>query len=302
MDYTIRSGDTLLGIAIRYGLDWQDIALANAIGEGDLLQIGQELRLPGIGGIGGAAAEVASGGLLYTVNSGDTLVGIASTYEIAWEDIAAANGLGEYSVLQIGMQLRLPGVADSEQSNSEQSDSERSDSERSDSEQSDSEQSDSEQSDSASSDGLDSEKAQTGDEPTGATESEFVEKRPSPRQYTVKPGDTLFSIASRNGLIWEDLAEFNQLDEDGLLSIGQTLLIPDDDEPTDDATSTAVTASQDRQTQPIITPAERSYTVRPGDTIVAIALRLDADWRELLRINGLNEFSILQPGQTILVE
>jgi LysM repeat protein len=32
---------------------------------------------------------------------------------------------------------------------------------------------------------------------------------------------------------------------------------------------------------------------------MAIALRHDVDWQELLRVNGLNEASILQPGQIL---
>ena len=62
LDYAIRPGDTLLGIAVRFGLDWQDIALANNLGEDDILQIGQNLRLPGRGGVGGPVTERARPG------------------------------------------------------------------------------------------------------------------------------------------------------------------------------------------------------------------------------------------------
>ncbi|MGL4650367.1 MAG: CAP domain-containing protein, partial [Caldilineaceae bacterium] len=78
MDYTIRGGDTLLAIGLRYGIEWQDIALANGMGESTMLRIGQVIRLPGTGAeVTAAAADLPSGGKLYTVARGDTLITIA---------------------------------------------------------------------------------------------------------------------------------------------------------------------------------------------------------------------------------
>jgi LysM repeat protein len=286
MDYTIRSGDTLLGIAIRYGLDWQDIALANKLSEADLLQIGQILRLPGIAGVGGPAP--ASGGIKYEVQSGDTLIGIAARYDVRWEDVAAANGLGEYSVLQIGMQLRLPGVEEPALAETEAADGD------------------------AEADAVSkSEDETTVDEEPAVDASDEVASQqvkdvsspqndPTSTTYAVAPGDTLFSIASRNGLTWEELAAFNQLDEDSYLQIGQTLMIPFHEA----AQPTPATLTVIKPTAPDTPPAysPRTYTIRPGDTIMGVALRFGLDWRELLRINGLRESSILSLGQTIRLE
>lgn len=47
--YTVRAGDTLSGIGERLGLNWRDIAAANGLRNPDQLQIGQTLRLPGVG-------------------------------------------------------------------------------------------------------------------------------------------------------------------------------------------------------------------------------------------------------------
>lgn len=43
--------------------------------------------------------------------------------------------------------------------------------------------------------------------------------------YTVKPGDTLYSIAMQFGLDWHELARANGLSDPGKLAIGQKLLI-----------------------------------------------------------------------------
>ena len=42
----MRSGDTLLGIALRYDLTWQALADANDLTATSFLQIGQELAVP----------------------------------------------------------------------------------------------------------------------------------------------------------------------------------------------------------------------------------------------------------------
>ena len=117
VDYTVHPGDTLLSIGLRFGIEWPVIATANGLSEFSLLQIGQVIRLPGVDSIGGPVAdtqvaaaaveeeESASGDTFvrrYTVQKGDTLVGIAAIYGIPWEDLAAENRLGEFSVISVG--------------------------------------------------------------------------------------------------------------------------------------------------------------------------------------------------------
>lgn len=44
--YTVESGDTLYGIAIKFDKNWKEIAKANNISEATSLQAGQELTIP----------------------------------------------------------------------------------------------------------------------------------------------------------------------------------------------------------------------------------------------------------------
>ena len=115
MDYTVQPGDTLMAVALRYGVDWRTVLTINGLGEHDLLQIGQVVRLPGNGdlapGIGGAAIADIPQDLKtsdYVVRSGDTLVGIGVRLGHEWQTIAALNGLIEQSVLQIGQVIKVP--------------------------------------------------------------------------------------------------------------------------------------------------------------------------------------------------
>ena len=111
--YTVSAGDTLFSIGLRYGVDWQSIAQLNSLGSGSILSIGVELRIPGNGESGPSVAVAALAGQArqYTVIPGDTLLGIALGFGMEWQTLAAANGLGEHSLLQIGDVLTIPGGA-----------------------------------------------------------------------------------------------------------------------------------------------------------------------------------------------
>jgi LysM repeat protein len=308
MDYTVEPGDTLLGIAIRYGLDWQDIAIANNMGEEDLLQIGEMLRLPSIGGIGGPmedATNAVAGKQRYMVIAGDTLFTIALRYDIAWEEIAAVNGLREFDLLQIGQEIALPASLDEEENAPEAA-----------------------QEATGSSEITGSSEATGSSEITGNSEgaaaksaspvpgelagdqlrSESAPSQSAPSQppdkqrYTVRAGDTPLAIALSHSVALDDLLRANDLGEDDFLQIGQTLVMPDAEEndPAGNAAATDMTPSAAAQVTQASVEAQE-YTIREGDTVFAVAIRLGVDWQAMLRANNLNEQSLLQPGQILVI-
>ena len=44
--YTVQSGDTLLAIGVKLGIDWEDLAVTNNLTEDSYLQIGDQLKVP----------------------------------------------------------------------------------------------------------------------------------------------------------------------------------------------------------------------------------------------------------------
>ncbi|MBO9623381.1 MAG: LysM peptidoglycan-binding domain-containing protein [Sphingomonas sp.] len=68
--YTVKPGDTLSGIAARYGLDWHDLALDNGLANPNLIFAGQTIRLSGpstrgsngTGGVEGSTRAGSSNG------------------------------------------------------------------------------------------------------------------------------------------------------------------------------------------------------------------------------------------------
>ncbi len=127
--HVIVQGEHLGTLARDYGVSERAIAEANGIGQESILSIGQRLVIPQAGAPAGqpAVPTVAAAAnrtplptatlaptpatTRHVVAKGDTLGALAVRYSVATEAIAEANGLGLKSVLSIGQELVIPGVA-----------------------------------------------------------------------------------------------------------------------------------------------------------------------------------------------
>lgn len=105
--YRVRSGDTLSGIAARYGatvaslMELNDLRSAHRIRQGQTLRVPD--RTPGAGTVASLGGEVG-----YTVRSGDSLWSLAKRYDTTVDRIKRDNGLGG-NTLQPGQHLTLRG-------------------------------------------------------------------------------------------------------------------------------------------------------------------------------------------------
>ncbi|HEX4902066.1 MAG TPA: LysM peptidoglycan-binding domain-containing M23 family metallopeptidase [Acidimicrobiales bacterium] len=105
--HTVQRGDTIAGIAARYGLRTQDLIAWNGLVDGRIyattrLVLFNPGSLPGSGGGGG------NPGGTHTVQSGQTLGSIAAKYGISTSSLASANGISDPRRLQIGQKLTVP--------------------------------------------------------------------------------------------------------------------------------------------------------------------------------------------------
>ena len=195
--YVVKSGDTLYSIANKYGVTVSDLKTTNNL-TSNTLSLNQVLKIPGVD------IEVPN---TYTVAKGDSLYSIATKYGTTVNEIKSLNNLTS-NILSIGQVLILPGIVDEGSVNT----------------------------------------------------------------YTVKSGDTLYSIANKYNISVNELKELNNLTTN-TLSIGQTLKLKE--------------SSSD-----IITSDYDYYTVKNGDTLYSIANKYNTSVDELKSLNNLSSNSL----------
>jgi|SRR3989344_1400724 len=101
-EYTVKSGDTLFNISQQYNIRWDLIAQINNLSEPYILHAGQKVKIPQ-----GTTSSVA--GKIYTIKSGDTLVKIATEFNITVNDIIAVNpNLQKSDLITPGQVIKLP--------------------------------------------------------------------------------------------------------------------------------------------------------------------------------------------------
>ncbi len=108
--HKVKQGDTLGAIAALYKSTVKDIADANGLPANAILQVGQELLIPvpGPSGGPGPTSTPAGGALMYSVQAGDTLFGLALRFGSQVDWILQANNLKAGDVLHIGQALLIP--------------------------------------------------------------------------------------------------------------------------------------------------------------------------------------------------
>jgi len=135
-----------------------------------------------------------------------------------------------------------------------------------------------------------------------------------PGKYTVKEGDTLFTIAEhyyKDGYKFEEVAKANKLEDVNNLMIGQVLEIPKVEAVAEAKASVAPAVSEDAATQgtgggdttvwgPKITGD--TYTVVEGDWLSTISARAYGDvmaYNKIAVANNIPNPDLIEPGQVL---
>lgn len=111
--HTVHSGDTLSGLARRYGAPMPAIVDSNPGLKPDRIRLGQVIVVPALKDAPPPEPEAAAGEApafvsSYVVAKGDTLWSISLRYEVQPESLAERNGLTLANVIREGMVLRVP--------------------------------------------------------------------------------------------------------------------------------------------------------------------------------------------------
>jgi membrane-bound lytic murein transglycosylase D len=107
--HRVRSGETVSGIAARYGTSPSRLASLNDLSKRNLIRVGQVLRLPGSAGAAAGSSTPArsSGNQTYVVRRGDNLAGIAKRTGVPQRQLMAINSLENPNRIYPGQRLRL---------------------------------------------------------------------------------------------------------------------------------------------------------------------------------------------------
>ena len=116
--HTVRSGDTLSGIAAQYRVTERQLIVLNALPSADHVEIGQTLTLPSNAVLPQAAPRATArvqpapikadpNATSHTVARGQTLTQIAKAYDIPMASLISINAIANPNQVKIGTQLML---------------------------------------------------------------------------------------------------------------------------------------------------------------------------------------------------
>lgn len=234
--YTVQSGDTLSGIANKFGTNYESLANLNNISNPNRIYVGQVLKLSANSNTASSAHQATTNATpagSYSVKAGDSLSAIAARYGMSYETLARLNNISNPNRIYVGQVLKLS---------------------------------------------------------SGSTVSNVVNHSTASAagSYTVKSGDSLSTIAARYGMSYETLARLNNISDPNRIYVGQTLNLG-----TSGHTSHHYTASSSSN--------GGSYTIQAGDTLSAIAARYGMSYETLARLNNISDPNRIVAGQRIVL-
>ena len=217
--YTVKPGDTLSDIAVRYGTTTAAIFAANNLSS-NTIYAGQVLVIPPAGITpppptapaptqppASQPPPQANPGT-YTVQPGDSIIVLARKFGVTQQALAAANGLDPWARLYVGQVLKIPGAAQQPPQAPTQAPIQA--------------PTQPPPIPTATATSVPIVAATTTPEPVSSPQTAPPGK---PVEYTVQPGDNLSSIASRFGTTVQALRDLNHLGNTNFLRVGQVLTI-----------------------------------------------------------------------------
>ncbi len=245
--HTVKSGETLSGISLKYGVTVAQIKQWNNL-KNDIIYVGQSLIVSSNGSSNNQTEKPTTptnpttpntNSQKHTVKSGDTLSGIAWKYGVTVAQLKQWNNL-KSDIIYVGQTLIVKGGSSNNQT----------------------------------------------EKPTKPTTPNT-----NSQKHTVKSGDTLSGIAWKYGVTVAQLKQWNNLKSD-IIYVGQTLVVKGGT--TNGSSSNQSQGSQNNNS------STTTHTVRRGDTLYGISLRYGVSVNEIKQKNNLTS-DMIYIGQTLAI-
>jgi LysM repeat protein len=275
--YRVRSGDTVNGIAKRFGVSVQSLMAANRLSAKSKLQPGQVLRVPSTepaatsrtpGSVNryghnekndaARTATPAKPETRHKVKKGDTVYSVARQYGISENELMRLNAIRDASRLQPGMVLRVPPSAAIR---------------------------------------------------APANNAAATKRDPSSREidpplpegwrwHIVKQGESLSHVAARYGIDRRAIERVNDLRNASALQAGRKLKIP-----TAEYAARAFVETPKTRKKSVIDPDAEvlGYFVLKGDNLDSVAAQFATNADTIRRLNQMGKNEALVPGKRIVV-
>ena len=292
--YTVKSGDTLSGIANNYQTTVNTLARLNNLANPNLIYVGQRLLVQQAATPSQPQMTTPSTSTTtattYTVKAGDTLGQIAANHQTSVNQLVQLNKLANPNLIYVGQVLTIKQATSASQSTTATP---------------------AKPASSATytvkaGDTLSQIAASHGTsyqtlaslnhlsnpneiyvgqtlklQATTSTPAQTPTRAASTNQgtYTVKAGDTLSAIAAAHGTSYEVLAQVNGISNPNEIYVGQTLKF---------TAATQTTAAK-----------QGAYTVTAGDTLYEIAQKVGVNWQHLAQTNHISQPYTIYVGQKL---
>jgi LysM repeat protein len=189
--YVVQPGETLTGLAERFGISWRDLADYNQLTYPYMLYYGQAINLPSGSQLNEntptpevvpteapvvvETPQVKPG--IYRIVVGDTLLQIAERYQSTWQELVQINQIKYPYFIYADQELKLPETAQEPT-------------------------------------------------PTPIPATPTLLPTSTPQVYVVEPGDTLAKVGKKLGIDWREIAAKNGLGYPYIIYTGQVLTLP----------------------------------------------------------------------------
>lgn len=282
--YTIKSGDTLGGIAAKFGTTVAELQRINGISNPDRIYAGQVIKLRG----GAPSVPTTENPVYYGTNTykvlpGDTLSGIAAAFGISVAELQKLNGITNPNLIYAGQILivRSNGPQNNTIGNGVNYTVVNGDTLGGIALKFGTTVSELQRLNNISNPNLiyvgQVLKIKEGSRPNNNTVSG--------RTYTVVSGDTLSGIALKFGTTVSELQRLNSIKNPNLIQVGQVLVIDE-----------RVVGSPNGGSI-----VSKTYTVVSGDTLSKIAQKFGTTVAELQRLNNISNPNLIYVGQVLIV-